>query len=177
MPAGRPTRLTKAKIKNIANAIRRGNYIETACALEGYERKTMYDWLKVATRLQEEFSKTGERSITKHEALCLELSDAVKKALAESEDRDLRLIDEAAHGMPETKTVEKYERDPKTGRMRLVEKTETHTVVKDWHAAAWRRERRDPQKWGRRRVEISAPTEDVDIEWETEDADEDPSQD
>ena len=104
-------------------------------------KETFYDWLKKAAKLEKE-GAAGRKQLTAEEAMLVEFSDAIKKAMAMAEVHDLELIQRAA----------------KAGH---------------WQAAAWRLERRYPQKWGRRiRAEISEPddkpiqpgTEMVDLE-------------
>lgn len=102
--ASTPT-LTDELIDTIAQAIRVGAYVETAVALAGVSKDSFYRWLR-----QAESDEANEVTV--------KLSDAVKKALAESEKRDLDVIDRAAQ-------------------------------QGEWTAAAWRLERKFPNKWGR----------------------------
>ena len=102
--ASTPT-LTDELIETIAQAIRVGSYVETAVALAGVSKDSFYRWLR-----QAESDDANEMTV--------KLSDAVKKALAESEKRDLDVIDKAAQ-------------------------------EGEWTAAAWRLERKFPNKWGR----------------------------
>lgn len=97
--------LTDDLIETIAQAIRVGAYVETAVALAGVSKDSFYRWLR-----QAESDESNEMTV--------KLSDAVKKALAESEKRDLDVIDKAAQ-------------------------------EGEWTAAAWRLERKFPNKWGR----------------------------
>lgn len=97
--------LTDELIETIAQAIRVGAYVETAVALAGVSKDSFYRWLR-----QAESDESNDMTI--------KLSDAVKKALAESEKRDLDVIDKAAQ-------------------------------EGEWTAAAWRLERKFPNKWGR----------------------------
>ncbi len=107
---GRPTKLTPEIANQIVMAITTGNYIETAAAFAGIHKDTLYDWLKKGAR-----AKSGPYQ---------EFSDAVEKALAESEVRDVTLIANAAKD--------------------------------NWTAAAWRLERKHPERWGRRdRTEVT----------------------
>ena len=78
---GRPSILTPELIKTICATVKAGNYIETAAAVAGIHKDTLYDWLKKAS------SKGG---------IYAEFSDAIKKALAESEARDVLIISEAS---------------------------------------------------------------------------------
>jgi transposase len=97
--------LTEKLIVELSSFIAHGCYVETAVALCGISKQTFYRWLKDSQK--EDASD-----------LLLKLSDAVKKAAAESEVRDLAVIDKAAQeGV--------------------------------WQAAAWRLERKHPERWGR----------------------------
>jgi hypothetical protein len=89
--------------------------IETL-ALCSISKDTFYRWLRQA--------ESDDAP-----ALTVKLSDAVKKAMAEAEMRDLAVIDSAAQ-------------------------------QGQWQAAAWRLERKFPQKWGRQaklQMEHSGP--------------------
>ena len=110
-PLGSCPKLTENMIECIAASIRSGSYIETSAALAGINKDTFYRWLKLAE---------SDEATDLHR----KLSDAVKKAMAEAEVRDLDVIDAAAQGGI-------------------------------WQAAAWRLERKHPDRWGRQaRVEV-----------------------
>ncbi|MFX4303012.1 IS630 transposase-related protein [Alicyclobacillus tolerans] len=97
--------------RKIVEAIRAGNYIETAAAYAGVNKSTIYDWLKRGAR--------GDG------AEFVSFSNAVEKALAEAEMRDVLIIGNAAK--------------------------------ENWQAAAWRLERKFPERWGRKdRMNIQA---------------------
>ncbi len=102
---GTTPKLTEKLIEKISTSIRSGCYVETAVALAGLSKQSFYRWLKQA--------EGGEPT-----ALTLKLSDAVKKAMAQAELRDLAVIDRAAQSG-------------------------------EWTAAAWRLERKHPERWGR----------------------------
>ncbi|MBS1983804.1 MAG: hypothetical protein JST16_06505 [Bdellovibrionales bacterium] len=104
-PKGTSPKLTAKVIERIAASIRSGCYVETAVALEGLSKQSFYRWLK-----QAESDDATE--------LTQKLSDAVKKAMAAAELRDLAVIDRAAQ-------------------------------QGEWTAAAWRLERKHPERWGR----------------------------
>jgi hypothetical protein len=101
---GRPPKLAPEILARICDALRAGNYRETAAAYAGVRKSTLYDWLRRGAK--------APRGIYR------ELHDAVEKALADSEARDVALIGKAAD--------------------------------RDWQAAAWRLERKFPERWGRR---------------------------
>ena len=104
MAGGRPTKLTPEVQKQICDAIEAGNYIETAAAYAGINKDTLYRWLRDGAR-----AKKGKKK---------NFSDAVQKALAKSEMRDVYIIGKAAENQ--------------------------------WQAAAWRLERKFPDRWGRK---------------------------
>jgi transposase len=128
---GRPTKISPEIQKKIVEAITRGNYTETAAALAGISKDTFYAWLKKGAR-----QKKGPFK---------EFSDAVDRAQAEAEAMDLVRIEVAANGRP-TKLL----RDEK-GNIIFDEKGKPiimeRSVYPDWTAAAWRLERRFPERW------------------------------
>lgn len=79
---GRPEIISQEKIDKIISAIRMGSYIETAAAYAGIHKDTLYRWLKKGARKQGQLYES--------------FSDAVQKAMAESELRDLQNIDKCA---------------------------------------------------------------------------------
>jgi len=118
---GRPkgsTKLTKDIQDKIVSAIRLGNYMETAAAYAGISKDTLYAWLKRGQREKEKKAKDPNYQIPKYERKFVAFSDAVEKALAEAEMRDVMIIYEASK--------------------------------EQWQAAAWRLERKFPDRWGRK---------------------------
>jgi transposase len=102
--SGKPSRLTPEVSAKIEQALRAGNYMETAAAYAGIPRSDLYAWLK---RGREESS-----------GIYFDFCKRCELAFAAAEIRDLALIAQAA--------------------------------TSQWQAAAWRLERRYPDKWGRR---------------------------
>ncbi len=100
----RPTKLTPQLQAKICDAIRVGCYVETAAAYCGISKDTFYRWLRQGAK-----AKSG---------IYKDFSDAVEKAMADAEFRDVMIISNAA--------------------------------TSDWKAAAWKLERRAPERWGRR---------------------------
>lgn len=101
---GRPTKLTPELQASVVEAIRAGNYVETAAAFAGIDKTTLYDWLR--------------QGATAGSGPYHEFSHAVKAAQAAAEVRDVMLIGKAA--------------------------------ATQWQAAAWRLERKFPDRWGRK---------------------------
>jgi len=79
---GRPTKLTPAVIDKICDALRGGNYRETAAAYAGVARSTFNEWMQRGHE-----SKSG---------IFRDLADAVDKALADCEARNVAMIEKAA---------------------------------------------------------------------------------
>lgn len=96
---GRPTLLDNEMQSQIVAAIQRGAYIETAAALAGIHKSTFYDWLKIGRETLKACAEAHEDqqpAITPHQAACANLADAIEKAMAQSEVRDIKAIDDAA---------------------------------------------------------------------------------
>lgn len=108
----RPTKLTPRLQAKICDAIRVGCYVETAAAYCGISKDTFYRWLR----------KGNEEE----EGIYRDFVDAVEKAIADAEFRDVMIISNAA--------------------------------TTDWKAAAWKLERRAPDRWSRRE-KLSAQVE------------------
>ncbi len=96
------TKLTPEVQEKILLHLRLGAYVETAAACAGIHKDTFYEWMKKGARGQKPYAAFAE---------------AVHKAVAESESRDLATVLKAS--------------------------------AKYWQAAAWRLERRFPEKYGR----------------------------
>lgn len=89
---GRPTKLTKEVEEKIIRAIRAGNYIETAAAFAGISKDTLYNWLKRGARESQRLEGSPNAKPRKKELIYLEFSDAVSRAMAEAEVRDVQNI-------------------------------------------------------------------------------------
>lgn len=88
----RPIKLNAEIQKQIIDLIRAGNYIETASSCVGVNKSTLYEWLKRGAR---EKQKNGDK-INKSEQIYVEFSNAVEKAIAEAEARDVLIIQKAS---------------------------------------------------------------------------------
>ena len=113
MPGTSKTKLTPELQEKILLHLRVGAYVETAAACAGIHKDTFYEWMKKGARGQQPY---------------VAFAQAVNKAVAESESRDLATILKAAQSQ--------------------------------WQAAAWRLERRFPEKYGRNdRLKVDAKIE------------------
>jgi transposase-like protein len=129
---GRPTKLTPDLKERIVGAIRSGAYNETAAAYAGIAESTFYAWLANAQKDREANPEQGTDFT--------EFQEAVEKAQAEAELDKLLIIGKAARGQP---TAEGVPGTPGS-----------------WQAAAWMLERKHPDRYGRRIVQIPDPTPD-----------------
>jgi len=79
---GRPTKLTPEVQDRIIQALKAGNYVETAAEYAGIGKTTFYRWM--------EQGKQASRGIYR------EFRDAVMRARAEAEARNVAIIQQAA---------------------------------------------------------------------------------
>ena len=79
---GRPEKISREIIDKIKTAILAGAYVETAAAFAGISKETFYQWLKKGAG-----AKSG---------IYVDFSDAIKKAMAEAELRDVMVINKAS---------------------------------------------------------------------------------
>lgn len=97
---GRPTLLTPELRDKICNFVRIGSYIETAVAAAGLSKETFYAWLKDSAHLhtlKRNALETGQPFEPSDDELKLmEFSDALERAMAESELQDVATIKQAA---------------------------------------------------------------------------------
>lgn len=146
---GAPSKLNDENVKTITKLLSIGSYIDIASAFAGLHPRTVQFWIA-----RGKAEPGGEHAQFLHK---------VREALASSESRDLAVIDTVAQGRaakyrekpvkdkdgsilryPDGKIVMELERDP-DGFPILI-----HSELKpNWQAAAWKLERRSPQRWGR----------------------------
>lgn len=120
---GRPPRITQEIIDAVKNSLLIGNYFETAMACAGFHKDTGYDWLKKGAKSQDP------------KCMYKLFSDAVRKAEADAEARDVMVIEMSVHGA-------KAQFDREGNQIRA-------EVKRDPRLACWRLERKHPKRWGR----------------------------
>lgn len=171
MPGGRPPKLRQRIATNtdgdpvtvhdrIVSSLAAGNYIETAAALAGVSKQSVYEWLKVGAQASTDVTnrKTTLAKLTQHQRDCIEFSDAVAEAQAQSEVRDVATLAQLARGGTAV-TTKRVKKDAAGNVVETVETVET--LKPDPHVLTWRLERRFPDRWGRRTLEISGPDGDA----------------
>lgn len=132
----------------IVEAIRAGNYVETAAALAGVDKTTFYDWLNTGANA---VNKTGK--LTVKEQHCIEFSHSVARAMAESEAEDVAGLAALARGITRVERVVVDERGNELSRTVVAER-----ILPDAKVLMWRLERRFGERWGRNRLELSGPS-------------------
>lgn len=132
-PGGRPTKFDSALADKIVSAIKAGGYVETAAAFAGVSKDTFYQWLRQGAK-----ASSGQFK---------EFSDAVGRAIAESEMRYVSVVAKAASGyeVVREKTVTEIGSDGKLHTTTTVDKSHEFNPP----AAMWWLERRFPRRWGR----------------------------
>lgn len=139
MPRGSVTKLTEERAERILRALKLGAYLETVAAAGGINRDTLLVWVRdgnrgidKANRLASKLSKPPADPLDllpKKEAHFARFAQQYNAALVDAELRALTLVQKAAQGEKGVPAV--------------------------WQAAAWFLERRNPERWGRRRVEVT----------------------
>lgn len=172
MPGGRPPKINTVvltrddpdsgrKIKvtageRIVEALRIGEYVETAAELAGVSKRTVYEWLKVGAQATDAVERQGRtlKSLTQHQRDCMEFSHAVAEAQALARTDDVATLAQLARGgHPVVTTTVKRNAEGQV----IEHTTRTETAQPNAAVLMWRLERRHPEDWGRRRIEISGP--------------------
>ena len=97
---GRPSKLTPEVQEEICAALRAGNYIEPSAMRAGINKATLYNWLKKGGQENERVARgraQGRNCVVSAKLQpYVDFLDAVKKAEAEAEARDVAIIAKAA---------------------------------------------------------------------------------
>lgn len=94
-PLGRPTKLTEEVQKKIVEAVRAGIWLDQAAALAGIAPSSLYLWADKGQRALEVAELTN-KPLTGVDAVYADFSEALKKARAEAEARNITLVQQAA---------------------------------------------------------------------------------
>jgi len=124
-------KLDKDVIQKMVNYCRAGAYVETAAAACGIDKETFYNWLRKGAK-----QKSGIYRV---------LNDALDKAQAEWELRDLAAIDKATTGRATAIVMKDVEGRPiRDGEGNLMY---MRPIEPDWKAAALRLSRKASKRW------------------------------
>lgn len=169
-PRGRPPALTRVVRQTrdgkdvtvadaIVEAIRAGSFIESAAAANGVNKATLHDWLRTGSRVQQRLLNDGARrgDFTRKELLCAEFSDAVGRAFAEATTIEVATAAQLARGgITETETITRTETLPQ-GPPKVTTTTKQKVLAPDGAMIRWRLSKREPDTWGRERLELTGP--------------------
>jgi len=146
--------------ERILDAMRAGNYLETAAHSCKITKQSIFEWLGVGAQAHAMLHR-GEK-LTAHQKRCKDFSDSVMEAMGIAEATDVARLAQLARGGQEITT---------TTTRTLTDGTTETTVRKEWtqpdaKVLMWRLERRFGDRWGRQRIEIGpvTPTELAGIE-------------
>ena len=145
--------------ERIIETVRAGGYVEIAAARTGIHKDTVYEWLKVGAQTKAALIANPDVDVTAHALRCVEFSDAVTRAQADSETESLGRIALAARGGLVKTIVSEKVAIAANGTSQVVERvTRTETTLPDTDAERWRVERRFRSRWGPGvQVEMSGP--------------------
>lgn len=158
---GRPTKLDPDRQKRIVDAIRTGNYFDTAVALAGISRATAYGWLtrgeaerdRRAAGLTNAQRREKQLPLPTAEQSYLDFSDAVMAARAELEAVMVASVLRSARGGVVTRQAKRTYKDGSV-------EEETTTTGPDGRVAMEFLSRAFPSNWARRAavdVELTVP--------------------
>lgn len=143
----RPLLLDEETSTKLAALLRSGAYVEQAAAQVGIGKATFYDWLGRGARERKRRAAIGDvvdvSPNRKREQVFVDFIDAIERAQAEGEHAMLAAVSRCAIGgavVSRTTTTDAAGVTTTTERL----------ADPDWRAAAWRLERRSPERWGRR---------------------------
>lgn len=152
LPDGSTTTVAERIVALLAGAVP----LHTAAAAAGVNQETLRVWLNTGARIGQELAarKRTTAALTPLEKACWEFSARVATAEAGWVVDALCGIEEARRGG--RKVVRTTERHDSQGA--VVERTiVTEELAPNIAAAQWLLERRYPEEWGRRRLEVTGP--------------------
>jgi hypothetical protein len=140
--------------EGIISRIRAGAYLETACAACGVHVDTAQTWKRTGraawTKVMSGHTPAGE--LREYERKCLDFLQGIEKAEADWLVRAEASLEQMVRG-GQTTTRTTVRKDPKGNVIETIEVTEHHPV--DPRILQWRMERRYPQLYGRRQVDVN----------------------
>lgn len=170
------TKITAAQ--RIVDALRAGDYFETAAAAAGVHKETAYGWLRTgaqATARADRAERLGTTAVlTPHQEACRQFSDAVAAATAEWHLETVRTLEQMARGgLQVQKVVAEFEQDPSPGArpgdmVMVSRKVTVETLAPNVAALTWRLERRLPHLYSRR-LDVNVTADELGVDEQAED--------
>lgn len=144
-------------LERVVQLMEIGNYLEPALRQVGINKSSAYRWFEMAARAEAATTAAKEAGTTyklsPDERAAIEWRAAVWDAEARGQSHLLAILEQESRGGLEVKTVtEKTLPDGSVERTERIEYTRPNVA-----AITWRLERRHPELWGRRRIELSGP--------------------
>jgi hypothetical protein len=130
---GRPRKVTPDVTERVVESLLEGNYVETAAAIVGISKATLYRWLRQAEDLEAVAAEHADDLDDPDSADVYQLTDPRDWPLL-----DFRHAVKSAEAWAETELVRQAKGAAVTGAA--------------WQAFVTILERRHPQRWGRRKV-------------------------
>lgn len=93
---GRPSKFTPECRNRIVSLINAGNYLDTACQAAGITYSTYREWIKRGQREYDRLEMSPRAKVKESEKDYLDFFEAVQKAEATAEARNLTIINKAA---------------------------------------------------------------------------------
>jgi hypothetical protein len=150
-PGPNGEQLPVAAWERIVQALRTGNYFETACASAGVHRETAYGWLRTAAQLVARAAVQNvdpdDLVLSPYESTCLVFSDAMVRAEAEWEVHAISVLEQLGFGLLSATTT-RVKTDAAGEVLETV--TTTEALVPDAQVLQWRLTRRFPERYSQR---------------------------
>lgn len=156
---GRRSRLTAKTRKRIIDAVRAGNYLETAASYAGVHRATLHTWITNGRKLREQLEARAEATVDPTVNVDPKPDDDEDKSDGTEEDT-LDHIRDLGKDHPHWPYCEFHDEVEKA---RAVAECRSVAIIQragdtNWQAHAWFLERTARERWGRyNRVELSGP--------------------
>lgn len=148
--------ILSAKLRDeVCGYIADGVPIATACLAIGISEATFYKWQKRGDEERARLAENPKSRVKKSEAPYVEFVESIARARAQARALRIRSIRQAGAGYPVEQVIEKRERDPKTGREKVVEKRTKRWIERDWRADAYWLDRQDPAFREKTRAEVT----------------------
>lgn len=157
---GRNTVLTDEVQERILNAVRGGNWLDTAAGYAGVSPSSLHEWLARGRNVNR--GTTGHDEPQPCPACGAEGEDPCLTATGKKASRPHTVRLDRPGGPTETDLryaafAEEVEKARAQSEVRALTHIQQAALDGTWQAAAWFLERSHPQRWGRRRMEHVGP--------------------